>query len=218
MNNVDELKLIRDALSGQTEAFERLLRPYRGLMLNTALRMTGNREDAAEICQEALVKIFRHLRSFKKDRQLKSWIYKITVNCALDFIDKRKKFEQLLQQHETELETQPLPLIPDPETGALNAEFRDTVRRCLQVLSPLERAVFNLRDGEGKTVKEAAKVLGCSSLSARVHLSRARRKLREELGKRYSIKVEDKKQKMKHETKQTKKQHAGNTCSQEVTA
>lgn len=74
-------------------------------------------------------------------------------------------------------------LSTDPEAQFLNKEVWEKVAYCLESLSPKERAVFLLRDGEGLSVKEAAGVLGASSMSVRTHLSRARQKLRGRLEK-----------------------------------
>ena len=60
-----------------------------------------NPEDAKEICQEALIKIYRYLRSFKKGRSFKNWVYKTAVNTARDFLKKQKRFDLLMEQQKT---------------------------------------------------------------------------------------------------------------------
>lgn len=179
MEKNKEKELIEDALSGDNESFEQLLRPYRSGLLNTAYRMTGNEEDAGEICQEAIIKIYRHLRSFKTDRSFKSWIYKIMINTAYDFLKEKKRFEQVVREQPEAAAYRE----HNPEKHFLNTKIREIIYRCLPRLTPKERAVFSLRDGEGLSIKEAAVVLGCSGLSVRVHLSRARKKIRLEFEK-----------------------------------
>ena len=95
MKNEDEL--VMAVLQGDHGSFELLLRPYRRGLLNMAYRMTGNTEEAKEVCQEALIRIFRYLNKFKKGRNFKNWIYKIVVNTGYDFLRRKKKYEEIVK-------------------------------------------------------------------------------------------------------------------------
>ncbi len=172
MKNEDEL--VSEVLEGDHSSFEPLLRPHRQGLLNMAYRMTGNIEEAKEICQEALIKIYRYLYKYDKGKSFKSWIYKITVNSAYDFLRKRKKSEDIIETQKR----QTFDYGSDPEKQFLNREIGTKIESCLQNLSPKEKAVFLLRDGDGFSVEETSKILKCSSLSVRTHLSRARKKIR----------------------------------------
>ncbi|MGD2295652.1 MAG: RNA polymerase sigma factor [Candidatus Aminicenantes bacterium] len=171
-----EEELIEEVLRGNHDSFEPLLTPYRQGMLNIAYRMSGNREEAKEICQEAVIKIFKYLRSYKRGRIFKNWIYKTVMNCSYDHLKKRRRFDRVIEEQKSRVDTRAF----NPEKRFLNLELREKIRRCLRVLSPKEKAVFLLRDGEGLSVKETSRVLGSSSVSIRTHLSRARQKLRVE--------------------------------------
>jgi RNA polymerase sigma-70 factor (ECF subfamily) len=175
----NEEELIEQALQGDEVAFEHLLYPYRNSMLNLSYRMVGNLEDAKEISQEAVFKIFRYLNGYKKGKSFKNWMYKIVVNASNDFLRKKRKQESIFAMKKAMAENHSI----NPETQFLNKEVRDKIAYCLDGLTPKERAVFLLRDGEGLSVKEAAGVLGASSMSVRTHLSRARQKLRVRLEK-----------------------------------
>jgi RNA polymerase sigma-70 factor (ECF subfamily) len=175
----NEEELIERALRGDEAAFELLLYPYRNSMLNLSYRMVGNLEDAKEVSQEAIFKIFRYLNGYKKGKGFKNWMYKIVVNASNDFLRKRRKQADIFAMKKVMAEN----LMTNPETQFLNKEVRDKIAFCLEDLSPKEKAVFLLRDGEGLSVKEAAGVLGSSSMSVRTHLSRARQKLRGRLEK-----------------------------------
>ena len=179
-----EEELIEEALQGNHIAFEQLLHPYRNGLLNMVYRMTGNPEDAKEICQDALIKIYRYLRSFKKGRSFKNWLYKTVVNTARDFLKKQKRFDLLMEQQKNSADCEKV----NPEKHYLDAEIRENIQNCLQWLTPTERAVFCLRDGEGLSIKEAASVPGCSSMGIRVDGGRASTKLRLELGELDSFK------------------------------
>jgi RNA polymerase sigma-70 factor (ECF subfamily) len=176
-----EDRLIVRALSGDEAAFELLLRPYRQNMLNTAYRMTGNAEEAKEVCQEAAIKIFKYLRSFKRGRSFKNWIYKTVINCAYDNLKKRSRREELIESQKRQTVKQ----IHNPEREFLNLEINEKVQTFLKVLSPKEKSVFLLRDIDGLTIKETSSVLQSSSISVRTHLSRARKKIKTEFEKRY---------------------------------
>ncbi len=177
MKNEDEL--VGEVLKGDQSSFELLLRPYRLGLLNMAYRMTGNREEAKEICQDALMKVYRYLHRYERGKSFKSWVYKITMNSAYDFLRKKKKSEDIIERHKGLLPA----ASPNPEQQFLNREIRSKIESCLQNLSPKEKAVFLLRDGDGFSVEETSEILKCSSLSVRTHLSRARKKIRAQFEK-----------------------------------
>ncbi len=171
----DEKSLVARTLSGDTEAFSMLLGPLRQSMMNLAYRMTGNLESAEEICQEALIKVFKYLPKYQIGRSLRNWVLKITVNTAYDFLRLNKREEILIDAQKN------LGVLSadSPEKNLLDGELGRQLRACLLVLTPKERMVFLLRDGEGFSVKETASLMRSSSMAVRTHLSRARSKLRE---------------------------------------
>lgn len=172
MKSEDEL--VEEVLKGDHASFGLLLQPYRQGLLNMAYRMTGNLEEAKEVCQEALIKIYRYLNKFKKGQSFKSWIYKITLNSTYDFLRRKKKYENIVESQKSVLAF----TSPAPETKLLNKELKEKIEACLQNLSPKEKAIFLLRDGEGFSIEETSEILGSSSFSVRTHLSRARQKIR----------------------------------------
>lgn len=186
----NEYELVVEVLEGNHASFELLLQPYRQGILNMAYRMTGNFEEAKEVCQEVLFKIYRHIDKFKKGKSLKNWIYTITMNSTYDFLRRKKKYEALVEGQKNI----PLKTAFDPEKRLMNREIRDKIDSCLETLSPKEKSVFLLRDGEGFSVKETSKILGCSSLSVRTHLSRARQKIRARFEKIYPVHYREVKQ------------------------
>ncbi len=181
----DEDKLVEDVLQGNHSSFELLLQPYRKGLLSVAYRITGDREEAMEVCQDAMLKIFRYLKSYKSGRSFKTWAYRILVNSSYDFLRKRKKYEQVIATQKnifTVDDTQ-------PEKQVLVGDIREKIQGALTKLSPREKAVFLLRDSEGLSVQEASLVLKCSPMSVRTHLSRARHKIKIHLEKKYSKKA-----------------------------
>jgi RNA polymerase sigma-70 factor, ECF subfamily len=170
-----EENLIASALSGDERAFEQLLLPYRQRILTLAFRMTGNMEDSREVSQEAVLKVFRYLHSYKPGLNFRNWLYKTVVNAANDYLRKRGRQMDIIEKHKDPELTVGR---STPEKRYLGLEIREKIRQCLSQLSPREKAVYLMRDAEGLSIKETCRVLGVSSASVRTHLSRARRKIR----------------------------------------
>jgi RNA polymerase sigma-70 factor (ECF subfamily) len=172
--NETEQELITMVLSGRAEAFEPLVTPYRGPVLALAYRLTRDREEAREVAQEALIKAYRSLRRFDLSRSFRNWLFQIAANEARDRLRKAKReraaFEDAARR---------VPAADPPEAGLERRELRSRITRALDALSPREREVFVLRDLEELDIRETARALGCSSISVRVNLSSARRKIRE---------------------------------------
>ncbi len=142
--------------------------------MNLAFRMTGSREAAEEICQEAMIKVFKYLHRFQPGRNFRSWLYKITANAAFDFLRRERREEHILSAQKEAGELS----VPSPEKYVQDREIVGRVQACLDRLTPRERMVFLLRDMEGFSIKETAALVKSSSMAVRTHLSRARSKIR----------------------------------------
>ena len=166
-------------LSGRTEAFEPLVGPYRGPLLALAYRLTRDREDAREVAQEAFLKAFRSLGRFDLSRSFRNWLFQIAANEARDRLRRVKRERAVFEAAAREPSAPASGTAPGPEAGRERSETRSEILRALDSLGPREREVFVLRDLEELDIRETARVLGCSSISVRVNLSSARRKVRE---------------------------------------
>jgi RNA polymerase sigma-70 factor (ECF subfamily) len=178
----DEDKLVEEVLRGQHASFELLLQPYQQGFLNMAYRITGDREEAREVCQDAFLKMFKYLKSFKKGRSFKTWSYKILVNTSYDFLKHKKKYMRVIDSQKSASVYE----LPQVEQRIWRKQMREKIQGVLDILSPKEKAVFLLRDSEGLSVREASLVLGCSQMSIRTHLSRARQKIKNHFAKNHS--------------------------------
>ncbi len=176
--------MVELVLSGQTEAFESLVTPYRKLLLTLAYRLSRNAEEAKEISQETLLRAFRYLRSFDRKRSFKNWLLQVEMNV---WRASRKKSADEATLREL-ASSQPQ---EDPEAGLEGNEVRGQVLSCLAGLSPKEKEIFLLRDIEEVSIKETARILRTSDISVRVHLSRARRKIRECIRARFPELLEE---------------------------
>ncbi len=172
--NETEKELVEMVLAGRAEAFEPLVTPYRGPLLALASRLTRDREEALEVVQETLLRAYRSLGRYDAARPFRNWLFQIAANESRD--RRRRKMRERAAFTEVAGRA---PAAADPEAGQDRRELREGIRRSMAALSPREREVFVLRDLEDLDIRETSRALGCSSLSVRVHLSAARRKLRQ---------------------------------------
>jgi RNA polymerase sigma-70 factor, ECF subfamily len=178
--NETEKELVAMVLSGRSEAFEPLVMPYRQPILALAYRLTRDREEAKEVAQEALLRAFKHLGRYDTSRSFRNWLFQIAANEARDRLRRKRRETGLVEAAGRDLAPS-----ADPEAGRRSREFLSDLEKCLSVLGPRERKVFILRDIEDLDIKETARALGCSSISVRVNLSSARRKVRDAIRDRY---------------------------------
>jgi RNA polymerase sigma-70 factor, ECF subfamily len=178
-----EMALIERVLAGDTAAFEPLVAPYRGALIGLASRIVWNPEDAREVAQEALLKAFRYLRSCDPRLGFRNWLYQIVANTARGF--RQKQGDARLGIAQAGPAWVKGSATESFEKRHERAESEARLRQCLDVLSAREREVFWLREIEELSVEDTAGVLHCSSISVRVHLNHARRKVLERFRSKY---------------------------------
>lgn len=178
-----EKELIERVLAGDAAAFEPLVTPYRGALLGLAMRIVPNPEDAREVAQETLLKAFRYLRSFDPALSFRNWLFQIVVNTARDH--RRREGDAARRLATAVSDWDRPPAADDPVTRLEKSQAKIRLRECLDVLSEREREVFWLREIEELNVEDTARVLKSSSISVRVHLNRARRKVLERFRSKY---------------------------------
>ena len=88
---MDEKKLIQKAKAGDNKAFEELIEEHFKKIYNIAYRMTGNPDDASDMTQEVMIKLFRNIGSFKGDSKFSTWVYRVATNTCLDELKKQKR-------------------------------------------------------------------------------------------------------------------------------
>jgi RNA polymerase sigma-70 factor, ECF subfamily len=185
-----EKELVAMVLRGDRGAFEPLVLPYRRPLLALALRMVPDMEDAKEIAQEALMKAFRYIGGYDPERSFRNWLFGILVNEARKVRAAKASAPLSLSappSADPDAGSPPDPPSsePAPDERFARREVRSQLAECLSCLSDREREVFLLRDIEELSIKEAASVLKTTPVAVRVHLSRARRKMRAALLERY---------------------------------
>lgn len=186
---MDEAALIRAAQAGDHEAFERLVRSYDRSVLRLAMNLLRSPEDAYDIYQEAFLRVFRNLNSFRFDCSFSTWLYRIVTNLCLDQLRKKKVRRTEPTVVETEEGTvDRLDSVAeqrasgDPQRALLSRELRGKIDEVLSSLTARERLVFELRHYEGMRLKAIGEVLGTTEEAAKNCLFRATQKMRSALG------------------------------------
>ena len=181
MTREQEAAVINAVLDGDINAYELLVREYEKNVYNLALRMTGNSEDAADMAQEAFIKAYNSLRSFRGDSKFSVWLYRIVSNVCLDFLRSRNRRPTVsLSMENDDGEDVELDIADEaqsPEVLLSRSMTRDAVRRGLQALPPDHREILLLREIQGLSYDEIADVLDLEVGTVKSRIFRARKKL-----------------------------------------
>ncbi len=185
----DETALIRAAQQGDQDAFEQLVRSYERAVLRLALNLLRSPEDAQDVYQEAFLRVYRSLGSFRLDASFQTWLYRIVTNLCLDHLRRRKvRREDAAVAEGQEGQADPIQNLPeerpdvDPQRNLLSREIGAHIREALAGLTPRERMVFELRHFQGMRLKEIGDILGTSEEAAKNCLFRVTQKMRVALG------------------------------------
>ncbi|WP_422350566.1 RNA polymerase sigma factor [Flagellimonas sp.] len=162
-------------LNGDTQEFSILVDQYKDLVFTVAIRTLKNREEAEEVAQDTFIKVFKSLKNFKGDSKLSSWIYRIAYNTCLDRVKKHKK--ELKNTPIEEVKSEAVMEMGNALDGLVMQERAETIKRCIQQLSPVDAALLTLFYFEERDLKEMAKALNLSPNTAKVKLFRARNRL-----------------------------------------
>ena len=180
-----EKDLVKKSQQGDIEAFEQLIMGYQKKVFNIALGMMGNHDDASDVSQEVFIKVFKSIGSFRQQSSFSTWIYRITVNTCLDELRKRKNskktfsLNQVIYLEKSEVKRQ----IEDdgltPESAAEKNELKKTVREAIFQLSNEYKEVIILRDINGFSYDDIAKIINCPEGTVKSRINRARGMLKE---------------------------------------
>lgn len=182
----DEL-LLRRACKGDVQAFEELMQSHESRIYAIALRMMGNREDAQDCAQEAMVRIYRAMSSFKGQSALATWIYRITMNTCLDELRRRKARKVTSLDSLVDNGWSPTDTGDTPEEHGLRVEKQNALNQAIQSLPDDMRAAIILRDVKGYSYDEIASILDANVGTIKSRISRGREKLREILSKQSEL-------------------------------
>ena len=168
-------------MDGERNAFEELVLANQKNVYNLALKMTGNEDDALDISQDAFLKAYRQLSSFRGESRFSVWLYRLTYNLCIDFLRKKPRAATVPltyqddsgQVHELEL--------PDfrnlPEDKVMRGEMRKAIVDSIKELGQSHREILVMREITGMSYGEMAQSLNMSEGTVKSRLARARRSL-----------------------------------------
>ena len=191
MDKLEEIELAREVLAGSPEAFDRFVEHFRAKVFHYSWLMCGDREDAEEVAQETLLKIFESFEQLREPERVRPWVFRIAKNACLM---KRRK-SVFAPRRELSLE-EFLPASNDagehrhieiadwsqlPDEAVLRSELRSELERAIAELPENYRAVLLLRDIEELSTEETANVLDLGIDVVKTRLHRGRLALRQKL-------------------------------------
>ena len=178
----EELKLVGRARKGDLAAYDELVRRYQERIYATVYHMTSNHEDANDLAQEAFIKAFQALKSFKGGSSFYTWVYRIAVNKTINFLKQRRnRVHMSLDDLDFNAEHDPdlVALISDktPRREVNLSELQEKLNEATQRLSEPHRLVVVLHDVQGLSHEEIAKIMDCNIGTVRSRLFYARQQL-----------------------------------------
>jgi RNA polymerase sigma-70 factor, ECF subfamily len=178
--------LVDRARKGDRLAFDELVRVTWAGTYTLAYRLTGNEEDALDVTQEAYLRALRGLPRFRGEARFSTWLYRVTANCASNQVARswRSRHDQLDPDGMDEARVRDRRPEHDPEAFASAGDERALLEQALLRLPWRLRQVVVLRDVYDLSHKAIAAELGTSEAATKVRLQRARKRLREDLGRR----------------------------------
>ncbi len=183
MNQKSDSVLVDLARRGDIDAFEQLIARYESRVFTIAYRYTGNYADASDLAQEAFIRVYRSISSFRGDSSLLTWLTRVVTNVCKDELRRRAKqkivsIEEMAEKGQvSEAEPRQKPL----EEEVLAKEWQEEVQQILGSLTHEHRVVIVMRDVQGYSYEEIAGFLECSLGTVKSRLNRARQILKNKL-------------------------------------
>jgi len=175
---MDEL-LLKRAQKGDPAAFEKMMADLESMIWRICWHYTGNQEDASDCAQEAMLKIWRSLSSFRFDCSFETWTYRIAANCCLDFLRKARRNVHVSLEPLADQGFDPPDPGPGPEETVLRKDEHARLRQAIARLPEDQRDALVLTQLEGKSYEEVSRMLETSEGTVKSRVSRARNRLRE---------------------------------------
>lgn len=175
MQDISADTLIK-ASKGNIGAFEIIYKNTSSFVYNVAFRITGNKHDAEEAAQEVFLIVYYKLKNFRFESYFKTWVYRITVNCAINYSKRIFKQANRIKEYGENLSHLD-PAINNPEPGDNGEDQEEIINSALSILNPEQKACIILRDIEGLSYKDIAESLQVNINTVRTRLKRARERL-----------------------------------------
>lgn len=174
----DEFTL-RRAQKGDAQAFEHLVTPHEQMLWRVCWHYTHHQEDAADCLQEAMLKAWRAIRSYRGECSLSSWLYRIAATVCLDFLRRQKRLPEIESADEMAEEEgfTPVDASPTPDEAVIRRESADNIRAAIDSLPGDMRTVIILYALQGLGYEEIAAALQISVGTVKSRINRARQKI-----------------------------------------
>ena len=167
--------ILINASQGDVRAFEEIYKATAGFVYNVAWRIVNNREDAQEVTQEVFLIIYRKLKDFRFESSFKTWVYRVTANCAVNFAKKTAKTKNKMVPYDDALTAG---AVFNEAKALLDKEHHaEIVDGLLKAVNPEQRVCVVLRNLEGLSYQKIAETLNININTVRSRLKRAREKL-----------------------------------------
>ena len=178
----DDRQLVQTIRTGDTEAFETLVRRKTTKVYALCYRVIGNSEDAKDIAQLVFIKLWENLGKYDPSYAFDTWLYRMVTNVAIDFMRNKQSRDNAVNSNLRLVKT-----AADAEQGVIvqRKEVENVFNEISNVLSPKQKTIFVMNQMEDLASAEIAKVLGCRESTVRNHLFNARKLMQEQLQKRY---------------------------------
>jgi RNA polymerase sigma-70 factor (ECF subfamily) len=177
--DAEDAALVRQACAGDHAAFHQLVDRHSRRIYQMAYRMTGCREDAEDVVQDAFVRAFRQLNRFESRSSFSTWLYRIAVNCAIDSTGRGRRRETA--EVPTVLDARQDLAAVDAYTRTYAGEIAGRVNAAMADLTPQERAAFVMRHYDDCSIDEIGRALDLKPSAAKHSVFRAVRKMRDAL-------------------------------------
>ncbi|HRI81280.1 MAG TPA: sigma-70 family RNA polymerase sigma factor [Opitutaceae bacterium] len=182
-----DMAIVRAVQAGDVAAFDRLIEKYRGRVFGVIYNMTSNREDAADLTQDAFIKAFQSINRFQGQSSFFTWLYRIAINSTLTHLRKSRLRSFFSLEKLDEDDRQSAEIIDaltdktDTERDAFVRELQEKLNEAMQKLSIKHRTVVTLFEIDGLGHQEIAEVMNCSVGTVRSRLHYAKQLLQAEL-------------------------------------
>jgi RNA polymerase sigma-70 factor (ECF subfamily) len=185
-----DAELVKGVIAREESCFEELLERYGSKVLNLAMRITRNQEDAEEILQDVFITVFTKIGSFEHKAQFSSWLYRVTMNSSFMKIRARNRrrtvsmedVEPNIRQNWVGNRTE----LFDIDSMSSRHELREAIQKAVELLPDDYRAIFVLRDIDGLSNEAVSQVLQLSVPAVKSRLHRSRLLMREQLKSHYA--------------------------------
>ena len=175
---MDEL-LLRKAQRGDPEAFGRLMEPLEQLVWRVCWHYTGDREASSDCGQEAMIRIWRALDSYRGDCAFESWVYRIAANCCMYWLRKKKRDRSVSMEPMRDQGFDPADTSPGTEAQVIAKDERRRLREAIALLPEDQREALVLTQLERVSYEEAARMLDVSEGTVKSRVNRAKARLKE---------------------------------------